>query len=93
MCTYINGSNNKNLFYFKEYIDKEKLISKILTNIESKIKVVEEFNAIAKGGLYLADKKETLIVSVGTGTALIRACENSIEHLGGTGVGAGATAG
>ena len=43
MSTYINGSNNKNLFYFKEYIDKEKLISKILTNIESKIKVVEEF--------------------------------------------------
>ena len=43
MSTYINGSNTQNLFYFKEYIDKDKLISKILTNIESKIKVVEEF--------------------------------------------------
>jgi hypothetical protein len=43
MSSYINGSNNKNMFYFREYIDNEKLISKILANIESKIKVVEEY--------------------------------------------------
>ena len=39
----INGSNDQNLFYFKEYIDKEKLISRIVNNIESKIKLVEEY--------------------------------------------------
>ena len=39
----INGSNAQNLFYFKEYIDKEKLISRIVNNIESKIKLVEEY--------------------------------------------------
>ena len=43
MSSYINGRNNKNMFYFREYIDNEKLISKILANIESKIKVVEEY--------------------------------------------------
>ena len=43
MTKYINGSNTQNNFYFKEYIDKEKLISKILTNIESKAKIVEEY--------------------------------------------------
>ena len=31
------------MFYFREYIDKEKLISKIYANIESKIKVIEEY--------------------------------------------------
>ena len=39
----INGSNAQNLFYFKEYIDNEKLISRIVTNIESKIKLVENY--------------------------------------------------
>ena len=43
MSSCINGSNTQNLFYFKEYIDKEKLISKILTNIESKMKLIEEY--------------------------------------------------
>ena len=53
------------------------------------IDVVEEFKAIAAGGLYLSDKKEALIVSIGTGTAFVRANKNEIKHIGGTGVGAG----
>ena len=43
MSSCVNGSNTQNLFYFKECIDKEKLISKILTNIESKMKLIEEY--------------------------------------------------
>ena len=43
MSKCINGENKENLFYFKEYIDNEKLISKIVTNIESKIKLVENY--------------------------------------------------
>lgn len=48
------------------------------------MKTVGEFEAIATGGLNLANKEEALIVSVGTGTALIRANKKSIKHLGGT---------
>ncbi|MBO4816558.1 MAG: hypothetical protein J5507_06730 [Clostridia bacterium] len=52
------------------------------TNIP--IKIVEEFKAIAAGGLFLSNREEALIVSIGTGTALIRATKNDIRHLGGT---------
>lgn len=53
------------------------------------IEKVEEFTSIAKGGLYLSQKEKAIIVSVGTGTALIEATQNSVKHLGGSGVGAG----
>lgn len=52
-------------------------------------KVVDEFSAIAKGGLLLAEKEKALVVSVGTGTAFIEVTENEAKHLGGTGLGAG----
>ena len=43
MNSYINrSSNNQNLF-IKEFIDKEKLISKIYQNIESKTKIIEKY--------------------------------------------------
>lgn len=60
-----------------------------LKKINKPIKTVEEFKAIAKGGLYLSKKEKALIVSIGTGTALVRATPKSINHLGGTGIGAG----
>ena len=50
---------------------------------------VEEFDAIANGGLYLSKKEEAIVVSVGTGTALIKVSKEGTKHLGGTGVGAG----
>lgn len=50
---------------------------------------VDEFIAIATGGLKLANKKQGLIISVGTGTAFVKAEKNNIIHIGGTGVGAG----
>lgn len=53
------------------------------------IEKVEEFTAIATGGLYLSQKTNAIIVSVGTGTAVIEAQSGNIKHLGGTGVGAG----
>jgi len=42
MSSFINGSNNTNLFYIKEINDKDKLITKILINLESKLKIVEQ---------------------------------------------------
>jgi len=52
-------------------------------------KRVDEFLAIGLGGLRMANLPEAIIVSVGTGTALVRATENGIKHIGGSGVGGG----
>ena len=54
---------------------------------------VPEFSAAALGGLYLSGLDEAIIVSMGTGTALVHAKKEgnstSINYLGGTGVGGG----
>lgn len=52
-------------------------------------KRVDEFLAIGLGGLNLANLSEAIIVSVGTGTALVRATKDGIKHVGGSGVGGG----
>jgi len=52
-------------------------------------KRVDEFLAIGLGGLRMAKLDSAIIVSVGTGTALVRACGGTITHLGGSGVGGG----
>ncbi|MDR1001518.1 MAG: type II pantothenate kinase [Clostridiales bacterium] len=49
---------------------------------------VEEFLANGLGGLFLSGLGEALIVSMGTGTALVEAGKN-IRHIGGTGIGGG----
>ena len=50
---------------------------------------VDEFIAIGYGGLYLAKTDEAFVVSMGTGTAFVRAAPEGITHLGGSGVGGG----
>ena len=54
---------------------------------------VPEFSAAALGGLYLSGLDEAIIVSMGTGTALVHAKKTesgtTINYLGGTGVGGG----
>lgn len=50
---------------------------------------VDEFMAIGLGGLKLAALSEALIVSAGTGTAIVKATSKKITHLGGSGVGGG----
>ncbi|MBQ7829650.1 MAG: type II pantothenate kinase [Clostridia bacterium] len=56
-------------------------------------KTVPEFSAAGIGGLYLSGLDEAIVVSMGTGTALIHAkkegIETKINYLGGTGVGGG----
>lgn len=54
---------------------------------------VDEFKAIGLGGLALSGKEEGLIVSMGTGTAFVRADKNGIRHIGGSGVGGGTVLG
>ena len=55
------------------------------------IKRVDEIRAIGLGGLLLAKKDRGLVVSAGTGTALVAAYKRGkiIRHVGGTGVGGG----
>lgn len=50
---------------------------------------VDEFMAIGMGGLFLTNLSKAIIVSMGTGTALVKAENNTAVHLGGTGVGGG----
>lgn len=53
-----------------------------------------EFNSIGLGGLYLSGLNEAIIVSLGTGTALVHATKDKApEYLGGTGVGGGTLVG
>ncbi len=49
-----------------------------------------EFDCVGRGGLYLSGLGEAIVVSMGTGTALVHAKRGAkTEYLGGTGVGGG----
>lgn len=58
---------------------------------------VDEFSSIGRGGLYLSGLNEAIVVSMGTGTALIHAkkvgSDVQTTYLGGTGVGGGTIVG
>ena len=60
-------------------------------------KTVSEFSCVGLGGLYISGLDEAIVVSMGTGTALIHAKrtpeKTEIEYLGGTGVGGGTLVG
>ncbi len=50
---------------------------------------VDEFRAIGLGGLFLSELSDAIIVSMGTGTAYVKAQGTDATHLGGSGVGGG----
>ncbi len=50
---------------------------------------VREFDANGRGALYLSGLDKALVVSMGTGTAMVYASQNEIVYDGGTGVGGG----
>lgn len=50
---------------------------------------VAEFQSIALGGLRLTGLENAIIVSMGTGTAFVKADGLEARHLGGTGIGGG----
>lgn len=58
---------------------------------------VPEFTSVGLGGLYLSGLDDAIVVSMGTGTALIHAKKTAsgtnIDYLGGTGVGGGTLVG
>ena len=50
---------------------------------------VSEFQATGRGGLFLSGLERAVVVSMGTGTSIVRAGGDGIRHLGGSGVGGG----
>ena len=56
-------------------------------------KRVDEFMAIGRGGCRLAGVERAIIVSMGTGTALVAVDGEKCVHLGGSGVGGGSLLG
>ncbi|MBQ2731106.1 MAG: type II pantothenate kinase [Clostridia bacterium] len=57
------------------------------------VECVGEFEAVGRGGLYLTGLSDALVVSMGTGTAMVRAKKDEYRYLGGTGVGGGTLSG
>ncbi len=53
------------------------------------ITIIAEIDAIGFGGATLADCSECIVVSMGTGSAIVHFADNSAKHLGGSGVGGG----
>ncbi|MBQ9980417.1 MAG: pantothenate kinase [Oscillospiraceae bacterium] len=54
---------------------------------------IDEFTSVGRGAQYLSGKKEAVVVSMGTGTALVHAKGQEITHMGGSGVGGGTIGG
>jgi type II pantothenate kinase len=48
-----------------------------------------EFRAIGLGGLFITGLPEAIVVSMGTGTAIVKATPQGVEHLIGSGIGGG----
>lgn len=58
-----------------------------------KIVKVDEFNAIAYGGLALSKLDKASVVSIGTGTTIVYSDLKKVERIGGTGLGGGTLVG
>lgn len=54
---------------------------------------VDEFVATGTGGYYLTDKKEVIVISMGTGSFFVKVTEDEMKHLGGVGLGGGTIGG
>lgn len=61
--------------------------------IRRRAAVVAEIEAIGFGGAALSGLRECLVVSAGTGTAIVHYQDGAVRHVGGTGVGGGTLTG
>ncbi len=57
------------------------------------VKKIDEFDSIGTAGSYLSGLTEALVISMGTGTALVNVRKDMIRHWGGSGVGGGTMVG
>lgn len=59
------------------------------TSMKNIVHLIAEIDAIGFGGAALSNCNKCVVVSMGTGTAIVHFANNSAEHLGGSGVGGG----
>ena len=59
------------------------------TSMKNIVNIIAEIDAIGFGGATLAHCSKCVVVSMGTGSAIVHFANNSAEHLGGSGVGGG----
>ena len=57
------------------------------------VKKVDEFDSIGTAGVYLSGLDSVMVISMGTGTALVNVRKGAIQHWGGSGVGGGTMVG
>jgi type II pantothenate kinase len=57
--------------------------------LDRKTIVVNEFDSVGIGGIFLAGIPEAVVVSMGTGTSLVEARASGVRHIIGSGVGGG----
>lgn len=57
------------------------------------VKKIDEFDSIGTAGAYLSGLNETMVISMGTGTAIVNVQNGVIQHWGGSGVGGGTMVG
>lgn len=58
-------------------------------DLREQVKVIAEIDAIGFGGAALANSSNCIVVSMGTGTAVVHFTDNRAKHVGGSGVGGG----
>jgi pantothenate kinase len=59
------------------------------TSMKNIVNIIAEIDAIGFGGAALSNCNNCVVVSMGTGSAIVHFANNSAEHLGGSGVGGG----
>lgn len=57
------------------------------------VKKIDEFDSIGTAGAYLSGLEEAIVISMGTGTAIVNVRNGVINHWGGSGVGGGTMVG
>jgi type II pantothenate kinase len=58
-------------------------------NLKKEAQMIPEIDAIGFGGAALANLSECVVVSIGTGTAIVHFSNQGARHVGGTGMGGG----
>ena len=57
--------------------------------MKEKCTIISEMDAIGFGGSAMANAEECIVVSMGTGTAVVQFSNSTANHIGGTGIGGG----
>jgi len=58
-------------------------------SMKKEVQIIPEIDAIGFGGSTLANFSECVVVSIGTGTAIVHFSKQGARHVGGTGMGGG----